>query len=36
LNHLNFLGNFVIEREAGEKRIADIRSAKDVVEKNFS
>jgi L-ribulose-5-phosphate 3-epimerase len=32
LNGLKFSGNFVIEREAGEQRVADIRRAKEVVE----
>lgn len=33
LNGLKFNGNLVIEREAGEQRVADIRKAKEVVEK---
>jgi len=33
LNGLKFKGNLVIEREAGEQRVADIRTAKEVVEK---
>ncbi len=36
LKQLNFAGNFVIEREAGNRRVDDIRTAKAVVEKNFS
>jgi L-ribulose-5-phosphate 3-epimerase len=36
LKQLKFTGNFVIEREAGAQRIADIRAARDVVEKNFA
>jgi sugar phosphate isomerase/epimerase len=35
LRQLNFEGNFIIEREAGTRRIADIISARAVVEKNF-
>lgn len=31
LKGLNFTGDFVIEREAGNQRVADIRAAKDVV-----
>lgn len=33
LKQLNFAGNLVIEREAGEQRIADIRTAKTLVER---
>ena len=33
LKQLNFAGDFVIEREAGSQRVADIRAAKAVVEK---
>ena len=33
LRELNFTGDFVIEREAGNQRVADIRTAKDVVAK---
>jgi sugar phosphate isomerase/epimerase len=36
LAQLNFKGNFVIEREAGTRRVADIILAKSVVEKNFA
>jgi L-ribulose-5-phosphate 3-epimerase len=32
LSEVNFNGNLVIEREAGEERVVDIRRAKDVVE----
>jgi L-ribulose-5-phosphate 3-epimerase len=35
LQQLNFEGNFVIEREAGARRIPDIISARAVVEKNL-
>ena len=35
LAQLKFTGDFVIEREAGEQRVADIRAAKAVVEKTF-
>jgi L-ribulose-5-phosphate 3-epimerase len=31
LRELNFTGDFVIEREAGNQRVADIRTAKEVV-----
>jgi L-ribulose-5-phosphate 3-epimerase len=31
LRELNYSGDFVIEREAGNQRVADIRTAKDVV-----
>jgi sugar phosphate isomerase/epimerase len=31
LGELNFTGDFVIEREAGSQRVADIRTAKKVV-----
>jgi len=34
LKALNFKGNFVIEREAGTERVADIRRAREVVEQN--
>jgi sugar phosphate isomerase/epimerase len=34
LGEIGFRGNLVIEREAGGERIADIRAAKTVVEKN--
>jgi L-ribulose-5-phosphate 3-epimerase len=33
LRELNYTGDFVIEREAGNQRVADIRTAKDVVAK---
>lgn len=33
LRELNFAGDFVIEREAGTQRVADIRTAKEVVGK---
>ena len=33
LRELNYNGDFVIEREAGSQRVADIRTAKDVVAK---
>jgi len=36
LKQLDFSGNFVIEREAGARRVADVRAAKMVVEKNFA
>ncbi len=36
LDQLNFSGNFIIEREAGNRRVADICAAKIVVEKNFA
>jgi sugar phosphate isomerase/epimerase len=36
LRQLNFAGNFVIEREAGTRRIPDIILARAVVEKNFA
>jgi sugar phosphate isomerase/epimerase len=36
LQQLNFAGNFVIEREAGTRRIADIIAAGAVVERNFA
>ncbi|HWI57947.1 MAG TPA: sugar phosphate isomerase/epimerase family protein [Bacillota bacterium] len=35
LKQLNFNGNFVIEREAGTQRVADIKTAKAVVEQTF-
>jgi sugar phosphate isomerase/epimerase len=31
LRELNYTGDFVIEREAGSQRVADIRTAKEVV-----
>jgi sugar phosphate isomerase/epimerase len=31
LRSLNFAGNFVIEREAGDRRVADIVTAREVV-----
>ncbi len=33
LNDLKFQGNLVIEREAGNQRVADIRKAKELIEK---
>ena len=36
LRELNFAGDFVIEREAGTQRVADIRAAKEVVVKTGS
>ena len=33
LRELNYTGDFVIEREAGKQRVADIRTARDVVAK---
>ena len=33
LRELNYTGDFVIEREAGNQRVADIRTARDVVAK---
>ena len=33
LRELNYTGDFVIEREAGTQRVADIRTARDVVAK---
>ena len=36
LNQLGYAGDFAIEREAGNQRIADIRTAKEVVEKSFA
>jgi L-ribulose-5-phosphate 3-epimerase len=36
LKELDFSGNIVIEREAGARRVADVRAAKMVVEKNFA
>ena len=33
LRELNYTGDFVIEREAGNQRVADIRTAKDVLAK---
>jgi sugar phosphate isomerase/epimerase len=33
LLELNYTGDFVIEREAGKQRVADIRTARDVVAK---
>lgn len=35
LKEANFAGNFVIEREAGNQRVEDIRTARAVVEKCF-
>jgi len=35
LDELNFSGDFCIEREAGDARVADIRTAREVVEKIF-
>lgn len=35
LRQLNFSGNLVIEREAGIQRVADIRAAKVIVERNL-
>jgi len=36
IQQLNLAGNFVIEREAGTRRIADIILARAVVEKHFA
>jgi L-ribulose-5-phosphate 3-epimerase len=36
LKRLNYTGDFVIEREAGQRRLADIKAAKEVVERMFS
>lgn len=36
LDELKFAGDFCIEREAGDQRVADIRTARDVVEKIFT
>ncbi len=36
LKELRFTGDFVIEREAGEQRIADIKTAKKVAEATFA
>jgi sugar phosphate isomerase/epimerase len=36
LRKIGFSGNLVIEREAGARRVADVRAAKLVVERNFS
>ena len=36
LKQLDFPGNFVIEREAGTRRVADICAAKIIVEKDFA
>ena len=33
LKQLNFSGNFIIEREAGNQRVADIKEARRVVER---
>jgi sugar phosphate isomerase/epimerase len=33
LRELNYTGDFVVEREAGNQRVADIRTAKDVLAK---
>jgi sugar phosphate isomerase/epimerase len=35
LRELQYAGNLVIEREAGDQRVADIRAAKAVLEANF-
>jgi sugar phosphate isomerase/epimerase len=35
LRELRYAGNLVIEREAGDQRVADIRTAKAVLEANF-
>jgi len=35
LKQLNFAGDFVIEREAGAQRVADIRQAREAVTKIF-
>ena len=35
LKELNFTGDYVIEREAGSRRVADIQTARLVVERNF-
>jgi len=31
LERLNFKGDFVIEREAGNQRVADVRTAREVI-----
>ncbi len=36
LREVGYSGNFVIEREAGAQRVADIRAAKVVAERNFT
>jgi L-ribulose-5-phosphate 3-epimerase len=36
LRELNFTGHFVIEREAGNMRVADVRTAIEVVTTNVS
>jgi sugar phosphate isomerase/epimerase len=36
LKELKFNGNLVIEREAGNQRVADIRKARETVEKSFA
>jgi L-ribulose-5-phosphate 3-epimerase len=36
LIELNFAGHFVIEREAGSQRVADIQAARDLLEKTFA
>ena len=33
LGELNFVGDFVIEREAGTQRVADIRRARELADK---
>jgi sugar phosphate isomerase/epimerase len=35
LKTLNYTGSFVIEREAGEQRVADIRRARQIIEATF-
>jgi sugar phosphate isomerase/epimerase len=34
LRNVGFKGDYVIEREAGDQRVADIRTAKEMVRKN--
>lgn len=36
LRDINYAGDFVIEREAGERRLPDIRQAKEVIERNLA
>lgn len=36
LNHHGFKGDYVIEREAGNQRVADIRTAREVIEKTLT
>jgi len=36
LKEIKFAGDLVIEREAGTQRVADIRQAREVIEKNWS